>query len=233
MLKPSPSKTHTVRQLMQALGETEPGPQRVLRAATMEFSPDILMEVLAAAQVQHAQGLRTLDGSRPRTLGGTFFYLLKQRCTPEQFTRIFVPWSASIIDPQPPASPDPAPPLPLPLLTWDDRTSLDDPEQQKGSVMSARVSIIGQPGAIVERRNVIVLQLVDQRKLSNIPAGMPTPASDPTVYTVYVAPKQWRRVADQVQAGSHQLGIEGWQQVDPQQDGIVVFATKVKAHPLR
>lgn len=53
-----PSKTQIVRQLTQALDETEPDPQRILRVAYDVFGPEVLLEVLADAQVQHAQGVR-------------------------------------------------------------------------------------------------------------------------------------------------------------------------------
>jgi len=74
---------------MQALGETERKVLAQLYRAVDVLGVEIVQAVVAEAQQVEANGgLLRRDGQR-RTLGGVFFYLLRERCTPEQRKRIF------------------------------------------------------------------------------------------------------------------------------------------------
>ncbi len=56
---------------------------------------------------------------------------------------------------------------------------------------------------------------------------MPTPPPTPTAYTVYIAPKQWHKVADALRNPDDILIIEGFPAYDPALEAIAVYATNV------
>lgn len=68
------------------LGENKEKPKQTIRQIVKHFGPDYAKTILKIAQEKHAAGgLMTLQGDRPRTLGGIFFYLARQLAsTPEQ-----------------------------------------------------------------------------------------------------------------------------------------------------
>jgi hypothetical protein len=69
-----------VADMAEKLGETEPTAlsqlRRIVELAGTEFSNKILVETL---ELEQQGGLSTLDGKRKRTIGGTFFFLVKEK----------------------------------------------------------------------------------------------------------------------------------------------------------
>jgi len=95
---------------MVALGETERMPRVQISRAITVLGLEVVQAVVTDAQTTEANGgLLRKDGQR-RTLGGVFFALLRDRCTPEQRKRIF--WlaqpkakpAAPVQEPPPPPS---------------------------------------------------------------------------------------------------------------------------------
>jgi hypothetical protein len=64
-------------------------------------------------------------------------------------------------------------------------------------------------------------------KTPPLPKGMPKPPETPTLYVVYIAHKQWRKVAEAIQKPEDVLIIEGFPTYDPELKGLAVFATNV------
>jgi len=80
------------KDIMAALGETERMPRVQISQAIEALGLDVVEAVVVEARTAEANGgLLRKDGQR-RTLGGVFFYLLRERCTPEQRKRIFWVW---------------------------------------------------------------------------------------------------------------------------------------------
>ncbi len=62
------------------LGETEKVPVRQIMAMVQLCGSSFVQAILEEAKTVHASaGILTADGSRPRTLGGVFFYLARNR----------------------------------------------------------------------------------------------------------------------------------------------------------
>jgi hypothetical protein len=87
----SPEVLRTVvQEIAAALGETEWLPlqslRRIVRTKGVEFAQSMLREAQA---VQSQGGLRWLNGSRRRTLGGVYFFLAKQHLSRRQQRFVF------------------------------------------------------------------------------------------------------------------------------------------------
>jgi molybdopterin-guanine dinucleotide biosynthesis protein len=63
--------------------------------------------------------------------------------------------------------------------------------------------------------------------------GLPTPPGTPTTYVVYIASRQWRKVAEAIRDPEDVLIIEGFPQLDPQTSSIAVFATNTTTKKLQ
>jgi len=61
----------------------------------------------------------------------------------------------------------------------------------------------------------------------SLPKGLPTPPATPTFSTVYIAKKQWVKVADAIENPDDVLILEGWATDDAEREGMAVFATNV------
>ncbi len=81
-----------VQGIAAELGETADVAQLLIKRIVRTLGEDRTRELVRHAQVVEEQGGMLLpDGSRRRTLGGVFFKLAKERATPEERGRIWVP----------------------------------------------------------------------------------------------------------------------------------------------
>jgi RNA recognition motif-containing protein len=80
----TPKQRKIIEEIAAALGETEEVPRRQIEAVVTlcgtSFAQTILAETL---EIAAAGSLAVSDGSRPRTPGGIFFYLVRFRVSPE------------------------------------------------------------------------------------------------------------------------------------------------------
>jgi hypothetical protein len=70
-------------------------------------------------------------------------------------------------------------------------------------------------------------------KTPSLPKGLPALPSTPTHYTVYIAPKQWTKVAEAIRDPEDALIIEGFPAYDPTLEGIAVYATNITTKKLQ
>ncbi len=84
---------------------------------------------------------------------------------------------------------------------------------------------------MVERGEVIIVALRSE-KLPSLPKGVPEP-TQPTNYAVFIAKKQWQRVAQAAQNPQDLLIVEGYPTVDPRFHGITVLATQATTKQLQ
>jgi hypothetical protein len=70
-------------------------------------------------------------------------------------------------------------------------------------------------------------------KTPSLPKGLPAPPNSPTSYTVYIAPKQWTKVAEAIRDPEDALILEGFPAYDPALEGIAVFATNLTTKKLQ
>jgi hypothetical protein len=90
-----------------------------------------------------------------------------------------------------------------------------------------KVRLIGRPGEVQQRGTTVVTAFAT-RKAPLLPDGLPDAPAEPTVYTVYIAAKQWSRVAPALEADPT-LGVvvEGHCFHDAELNGLAVLAQSV------
>jgi len=217
------------RAVAAVLDESMPPAIRTITRAVDRLGPDRARAVLGQALTVAGQGGLTLPDGRRRTLGGVFFYLVrtsdaisredKDYIFPSQGgrpTRAGGNGTLAV-----PASAAPAP------VVWTDETFralARQLQQNPGRATTVKITVIGRPGAIVEQGQAVALTLTSE-KVPDLPKGMPEPAAG-TRYTVFVARKQWAKVAEALAADAEDTAIiEGYAALDPRVAGIAVYAT--------
>jgi len=95
-----------------------------------------------------------------------------------------------------------------------------------------KITVIGRPGAAVEQGQAIAVALVNE-KVPDLPKGLPEPPAG-TRYTVFVARKQWAKVAEALAADPEDaVIIEGYAALDSRVEGIAVYATSATTKRLQ
>ncbi len=100
MTETIPSTEHTpptgdeiaVDEIAAQLGETEPGPRKQLKRAVRILGTARVQALLdQTLETERAGGLMLPDGSRRRTPGGVFFYLIRTSVDPKERYKILRP----------------------------------------------------------------------------------------------------------------------------------------------
>lgn len=146
------------------LGEQELGPwqtiHRSVRVVGVERALALLQRALA---IEEAGGMMLPDESRRRTLGGVYFWLLRQEGSAEERRRIFQVMGSP--KPKRAGTPDVPPEQhkqkqpekrsqlqPAIPWTWAERGPvLDETEAERGEARTVKVTLIGRPEKLVER----------------------------------------------------------------------------------
>jgi hypothetical protein len=206
------------------LGETEPEPLHLLHKVVKKLGPEQALAFLKETQEVEAQGgLLLPDGSRRRTPGGVFFYLVRTKA-PKPVRVLFWQRKQTQATTTPPS---------LPAFTWADRiAALDEIGSEKGAASTVKITVIGRPGKVIDRGTCIVTSL-QSTKVPSLPKGLPTPPNAATTYTLYIASKQWRRVAEAIKGPKDTLIVEGFPQLDAKTGSIAVFATNTTTKKLQ
>jgi hypothetical protein len=225
------------RAVAAVLDETMPPPIRTITRAVDRLGPARARAVLGQALTVEAQGGLTLPDGRRRTPGGVFFHLVrasdeisredKDHIFPRQDGRLKRAGGTGT-----PAAPAPAAPAPV---AWTDatfRALARQLQQDPGRATTVKITVIGRPGAIVEQGQVVAVALVSE-KVPDLPKGLPEPAAG-TRYTVFVARKQWAKVAEALAADLEDAAlIEGYAALDARVEGIAVYATSATTKRLQ
>jgi hypothetical protein len=208
--------------IAEQLGETEPGPcaqiGRVVRILGTEPALALLKETLS---LEAQGGLMLPDQSRRRTTGGVFFHLVRSTQPKEVCRRIFPPKPAVA------AAPGAAVPRATVLapLRWQDRIAvLDEISTQKGMVTTVKITLVGRPGKIAHRDTCIVTKMASS-SVPSLPKGLPVVPATSTNYMVYIASKQWKKVAEAITDPDDALILEGFPFLDSETNSIAVFVS--------
>lgn len=203
------------RAIAQRLGETERQPiaqiRAIIRLCGLEFAEKLVEEALA---VEANGGLMTRDGQRRRTLGGVYFFLARGRMGHGPRHRIFGPSQRELAAMPPP-------------LVWEERRAVVEAlSDARGELRTVKVTLIGRPGRVQRFKDVVVTTMTHTGRHASLPRGVPPLPEQPTLYTVYIAARQWRRIEQALQDDpADELLIEGVAAYDPQVSGIAVHAT--------
>jgi len=218
------------RGIAAVLGETLPPPIRTITRVVDRLGPDRARALLGQTLTSEASGGVLLPDGRRRTPGGTFLFLVRTApdLSPDDRASIFpkAGYHARGAGRGTPASASPAPAAPAPLVWTDDtyRALTQQLQQDVGRLTTVKITVIGRPGTAVEQGQAIVIALTNE-KVPDLPKGLPEPPAG-TRYTVFVARKQWAKVAEALAADAEDAAIiEGYAALDPRVEGIAVYAT--------
>jgi len=233
-----PEDWRATQEIAAQLGETDHGPLGQVGRVVGRLGVDRARAFLTRTQeIEAAGGLMLPDGSRRRTPGGVFFHLVRADDTLSREDRV------SIFPPQfgrsgrkkvPGAAATPVTPAP-PAPAWADddyRRVMAALQQETGRATTVKITVIGRPGAAVEQGQAVAVALTSE-KVPDLPKGLPEPP-DGTRYTVFVARKQWGKIAEALAADPEDAAIiEGYAALDPRVEGIAVYATSATTKRLQ
>jgi hypothetical protein len=229
MFTPMTDITTAVNDIAAQLQETHPPAilqiRRIIEQIGLEATYAHLQTTL---DVEAQGGMLTEDKKKRRTPGGTFFYIVRGKLTPEQ-RRILWP---RVKRPSRPSADSPGhkakPARPQPTLPWDERETLAAPSlDKKGAATTVKITLVGRPGKVIERNDAVIITLTGPKPPA-LPKGLPIlPADAVTVYLVYIASKQWGKVAAAIQNPEDRLVIEGYPFMDAKLKVIGVLTQNV------
>jgi hypothetical protein len=178
---------------------------------------DLLQQTLAA---EATGGLLVHSGKRRRTPGGVFFKLAKDSTSPEERHVIWPRRERTDDERQP--------------LAWDDRLA-HAPQllAARGTAMSTKLVITGRPGRIIESQGVILTAMQAGERRPTLPKGLPEPPAGGTTYIVYIAAKQWAKVAQAIQDPGDALIVEGYPYFDAKLNSMALLAQNVTTRNLQ
>ncbi len=193
------------------LQETEPEPRaeiaHIVERMGIEGSLQLLVKTLT---VEGDGGMLLYNKSRRRTVGGIYF-------------TFFEYWGHKNT-PKPKKSP---PPDSVPFI-WADRLSLiQEAAQEAGQANIPQLTLMGRPGKIIEKGNVVLTTLLPKPQPKDLPKGLPKlPETPTTPYIIYIASRQWHKVKAALANPEDELIIQGYPAFSPQLKAITVFTLK-------
>jgi hypothetical protein len=211
----------TAADIARQLDETNPvAIEQIVQHLGADAALAFLQEAL---EIEAQGGMQLPDGSRRRTPGGVFFYIIKGR-VPRETRGLIWPHLGK----KPKKKKQKIEPLP-----WEECLKLvPEALEHPGEATTVKITLIGRPGRIIEKGNV-VLTTMQGTRAPTLPKGLPEPPDEPTTYVVYIARKQWRRVAEAIQDPQDKLIIEGYPAFDKRLEAITVFAMNVTTKNLQ
>jgi len=239
MSNPNPITT-TATAIADQLGETAPGARATIWRTVRTIGPERAQAFVAQAlEVEANGGLLVPDGSRRRTPGGVFFYLVRTQISDEDAVAINVLWRGAAqrrqlgVSAKPPrrttntATPIPPAAPVFPPFVWDEAASIiAELTANVREATSVKVTVIGRPNQVVERQGVVVVAL-RSTKAPTLPKGLPPLPATPTTYMIFIQQKQWTKVREAIGQPDDALIVEGYPVHEPRFAGITVYATNV------
>jgi hypothetical protein len=210
-----------VNAIASRLGERHLGARAQIRQIVHHLGPEATIGWVEHAEAIEAAGGQTLPGGRRRTLGGIFFRSIKEALSDDDREHIFGTRTIG------------APGGRNAQQADDGITEPQDIEipNATGEVRTVKITIIGRPGRIVRDPRGFVTVAMQRTGVPALPKGVPAPPTTPTQYTVYIALKQWQKVADALKDPEDVLIVEGYPAHDV--GGISVYATNTTTKQLQ
>jgi hypothetical protein len=221
---------HFVDSIGQDLLEWQHLPRKqiflLLKLVGKEFVFELLSQTL---EIEENGGILFPNSKHRRTPGGVFFHLARQQLTRKLRNQIFgVRKQQDQKNQNKPAPPPPASTSQYPPFVWDDRLEfLNELINEHGELKTVKVTLIGRPGKVEKRQDLVVTAMVHILKQAAMPKGIPALPQTPTVYTVYIGAKQWNKVETAIENAEDALIVEGVCAFDPEINAMAVFASNV------
>ncbi|MEZ4513045.1 MAG: phosphorylated adapter RNA export RNA-binding domain-containing protein [Chloroflexota bacterium] len=216
-----------VEEIAMLLGETEPGPldsiTRIIETLGEKQTRQLVKE---AIRIHADEGIKTHDGTRNRTLGGVFFFLVAGFVDVEQYKQIWperkIPWFVWQKSEQAPKKSGPPP------WGYGDLYGMGKALARVAGGMKMEMKLVGKHGKVIKRKDLVITAVSNQVRRDQVPTGLPKPPLDPTVYVCYIPLQKWEELphpCDNIEISGHAgLDLENMAN-----DVIVVWATDVKA----
>ncbi|MBZ0303604.1 MAG: hypothetical protein K8J31_27945, partial [Anaerolineae bacterium] len=205
------------------LGEKQHGPRKLVREVVercgIGFARDVLKDT---EEVMALGGMLTASADRLRTKGGVFFYLARGRMTDDVRHAIFPPRTVRN------RRKNESPAFSEPDFDWAERLRIvRSLLREQGEVSTVKITLIGHPGKIEIRKDLVITTMSHSAGAPTFPRGVPRPPETPTVYTVYIAAKQWKRVESALKENPDDaLIVEGMCALDPELQAVAVYTIK-------
>ncbi len=218
--------------IARQLGEHDQMPMRQIRRIVTLLGPErALVFVEQAKQIEANGGMWLEKQNRRRTLGGVFFRLVRDGVAEQERLRI---WPTNTPRGRrqrqaPPKDHASSSPLPAPSerFSWDDLPAIiAQIGSSIGKATTVKVTIIGRPAQVVQKQGFYIIGMKYDKQPS-LPKGLPDFPAQPTKYMVFIAAKQWAKVADALDNPEDLLIIEGTPAHDPRFPGVLLYATNV------
>jgi hypothetical protein len=224
-----PHEWKAANDIADQLNETEKQARRqivfIVKDMGLEFAQAVLQETLA---IEAQGGMMLPDGSRRRTPGGVFFYLVRDRVPTKIRYQIFRPQNSK---PRPKTLVKPTPSTST--FAWDERQEVvASLLEVPGTVTTVKAILVGSPERLKHQADHVTFQLTSITKMPAFPRGVPRPELPSPTYTVYVASKQWKRVEEAATDKEDMLIIEGMCAYNPEIKGVALYATNISSKRL-
>ena len=209
----------TAAAIATQLNETDPGAlaqiARIVERMGDEFVATAVADTL---RLEAEGGMLTEDKQRRRTPGGVFFYLVRGRITAEDRKVLF---------PRPPRAAKTTPPTIVNLSGTERQAIYAQLKSHPGVATNMKLTLVGRPAKILKRDTFVAVTLASGEPPA-LPKGLPAlPSQDPTIYLVYIASKQWRKVEEAIKEQEDKLIIEGYPYNDKKMGVIGVLTQSV------
>ena len=211
-------------EIANLLDETQHGPRKLVLGVVEQCGVNFAKEILRdTEEVLAAGGMLTAAADRLRTKGGVFFYIARGRMSDEARNAVFP--SRNVRNRRKTGATESysAP------FDWAQRLEILQPLlDEQGEVASVKITLIGRPGKIDERQELVITTMSHTVGSPTMPKGIPAMPDKPTLYTVYMSAKQWRKVAPVLDEESDDmLIVEGMCAYDPEVSGMAVYANRL------
>lgn len=216
-----PDVSRLTNYVADTLGETSDQARNQIFRTLLYGGVKLGLEALAkAVEIQANGGMMVLDGSRPRTFGGVFFFCARELMTFEQRGRVFYYGQMTAEDRQKQ--------LDACIQVWNDRLAmLEGLLEERGEIRNVRVTLVGRPGKVEIRSDVVVTTMEYAPRSIQLPKGVPPIPETPSVYLIYISAKQWRKVEQYLSKPEDLFVIEGITAFDPQSGMMVIYTTSI------
>lgn len=207
------------KEVAEKLGEYKDIPVRQIEAIITHMGRDFVEEHLAqTVQAENEGGLMIEGNRRRRTVGGVFFYLLKDKIPQEKKRDIYPNYGNNNRGK---------------VVEWEKRLEhikhlLEQAEELHGEMQYVNVTLHGRVGEVYKHDNSVITTIRHVHKSVPMPKGVPTPPTDPITYVVYMAAKHWEPVEKALKKNPNErLVIEGTVVLDHETQTLALLAQSV------
>lgn len=208
-------------QLIERLQETERKPVRQIKQIVEICGAEFALFMAENAEtIFNNEGMTVQDGSRKRSLGGVFFYIVRGSVPPD-VRRVIFPVSAK----------DRMKPSKYPELDWDNRHEVLQTITNIGEVDEVNISIKGKPDHIERRAHLVVVALEGViGPEQTFPRGMPPITEEPSRFFIYISENQWEKHVAKAFTKNRKpmIHVDGACFFDGESGGIGIYARAVR-----